>query len=204
MNRKEELLSAINQLLPQQFVKSSKKIVTSCEENSKEMVHQFLKAFIRAKEQTIIFQDNNEKGKLSYILYSNLYSSIFLKRYLIRIDLMDSGFYSDTALATSYWDANDIYYLFEEDVKAISEKIGRYFLRVREYEIDYIRYACMPYYHGMCKEFVQSMLTEALCEEGFLPCKDRRENQVRILFGEYMGQADVLFIVGEEGEHEIF
>lgn len=195
MDRNNALQRAINQILPEQFIKSSQKIVTSCEENSKDMVHQFLKAFIRAKEQAIISQNNNQKGKLSYILFSNLYSSIFLKRYLIRIDLMDDGFYSDTALATSYWDAEGIYYLFEEDVKVISEKIGRYFPRIREYEVDYIRYAYMPYYHGMCKGFIQSMLTEALSEDEFLPCKDRLENQVRILFGEYMGQADTLFIL---------
>jgi hypothetical protein len=198
MSRKEELLSAINQLLPQQFVKSSQKIVTSCEENSKEMVHQFLKAFISAKEQAIAFQNNNEKGKLSYILFSNLYSSIFLKRYLIRIDLMDSGFYNDTAQSTSYWNVDNIYYLFEEDIKAICEKIEKCFPRIREYEVDYIRYAYMPYYHGITKTFIQSVFTEVLMEEGFLPCKGRLENQVRILFGEYMGQADVLFIHGEE------
>lgn len=198
MNRKEELLSAINQLLPQQFIKSNKKIVTYCEENSREMVHQFLKAFISAKEQAIAFQNKNEKGKLSYILFSNLYSSIFLKRYLIRIDLMDGGFYSDTAQSTSYWNADNIYHLFEEDIKAIREKIEKCFPRIREYEVDYIRYSYMPYYHGVTKTFIQSVLNEALMEEGFLPCKGRLENQVRILFGEYMGQADVLFILREE------
>lgn len=198
MNRKDELQKTINQLLPQQFLKSRSRIVTSCEENSRNMVHQFLKAFIRAKEQAIISQDNNKKGRLAYILFSNLYSSMFLKRYLIRIDLMDGGFYSDTSPSTSYWDAADIYYLFEEDVKAVSENIEKYFPRIREYEVDYIRYAYMPYYHRICKAFVQSILTEALSEEGFLPCKDRLDSQVRILFGEYMGQADTLFILGEE------
>lgn len=198
MNRKEELLSAIKQLLPQQFINSSKKIVTYCEENSREMVYQFLKAFISAKEQAIAFQNNNEKGKLSYILFSNLYSSIFLKRYLIRIDFMDGGFYNDTAQSTSYWNADNIYYLFEEDIKAICEKIEKWFPRIREYEVDYIRYAYMPYYHGITKTFIQSMLTEAFMEEGFLPYKDKVENQVRILFGEYMGETDVLFVLGEE------
>jgi hypothetical protein len=198
MNRKEEFLSAINQLLPQQFVKSSQKIVTSCEENSREMVHQFLKSFISAKELAITYQNNDEKGKLSYILFSHLYSSIFLKRYLIRIDLMDGSFYNDTAQSTSYWDADTIYCLFEEDIKAITEKIGNGFPRIREYEVDYIRYAYMPYYHRITKTFIQSMLTEAFMEDGFLPCKDCMDNQVRILFGEYMGQADVVLILGEE------
>ncbi|GLB24293.1 hypothetical protein LXJ15735_05340 [Lacrimispora xylanolytica] len=198
MDRKENLLNAINKLIPEQFIKSSKLIASYCEENSREMVHEFLKAFMNSKEQAMICQDNGGKGKLSYILFSNLYSSIFLKNYLIRIDMMDSSFYSDTAFSTSYWDAQNIYYLFEEDVKAISKQIETYFPRIREYEVDYIRYAYLPYYHRIAKAFIQSMLTEAIKEERFLPCNDRLDNQVHILFGEYMGQADILYILGKE------
>lgn len=198
MDRKENLLNIINKLIPEQFIKSSKLIAASCEENSREMVHEFLKAFMSAKEQAMICQDNDQKGKLSYILFSNLYSSIFLKNYLIRIDMMDSSFYSDTASSISYWDARNIYYLFEEDVKAISKQIETYLPRIREYEVDYIRYAYIPYYHRITKAFIHSMLNEAISVEGFLPCKDRLDNQVHILFGEYMGQADILYILGKE------
>ena len=182
MDRKENLLNIINKLIPEQFIKSSKLIAASCEENSREMVHEFLKAFMSAKEQAMICQDNDEKGKLSYILFSNLYSS----------------FYSDTTSSTSYWDARNIYYLFEEDVKAISKQIETYLPRIREYEVDYIRYAYIPYYHRITKAFIHSMLNEAISVEGFLPCKDRLDNQVHILFGEYMGQADILYILGKE------
>lgn len=117
---------------------------------------------------------------------------------------MDRGFYSDTAQSASYWDAESIYHLFEEDVEAIRKEIGKHIPRIREYEADYIRYAYAPYYHGIAKAFVQSMLEETMPEEGFLPELARMEERVQILFGEYMGQADVLFTLGEEEADEVF
>lgn len=203
-DRKNEFMKALGYILPEQFSKSSECIVLSCEEHSREMVHAFLEAFKGAVGQAVILQDRKKKGKLGYILFSHLYSSMFLKRYLIRIDLMDRGFYSDTAQSASYWDAGSIYYLFEKDVEVIREELGRYIPRIREYEADYIRYAYAPYYHRLTKTFIQAMLEEALPEEGFLPERARMEERVQILFGEYMGQADVLFTMGKEKVNEVF
>jgi hypothetical protein len=203
-NRKNEILKVMGQLLPEQFAKSSEHILLFCEEHSGETVYAFLQAFREAVGQATIFQNRKEKGKVGYILFSHLYSSVFLKRYLIRIDLMDHGFYSDTVQSASYWDAGSIYHLFEKDVEAIKEELGRYIPRIREYEADYIRYAYAPYYHRLTKAFIQAMFEEVLSEEGFLPEQARLEEHVQILFGEYMGQADVLFNLGEEEADEVF
>lgn len=204
-NRKDEFMKAMNQIIPEQFSKSSRRIVLSCEENSRETVHAFLEAFREAEEKAVILQDRKEKGKVGYILFSHLYSSMFLKRHLIRIDLMDRGFYSDAAQSVSYWDAGSIYHLFEEDVEAIRKELERHIPRIREYETDYIRYAYVPYYHGLTKSFIKAILEEALPEKGFLPEQARLESLIRILFGEYMGEADVLFALGkEEAADEIF
>ncbi len=198
MDRKEEFMTAMEYILPEQFSKSSRSITLHCEKHSKEIVHTFLEAFKAAVEQTTILQDQKKKGKVRYILFSHLYSSIFLQRYLIRIDLMDHAFYSDSSQAVSYWDARDIYQLFEEDVEAIRKELGKNFPRIYEYEADFIRYAYAPYYHGVTKAFLLAMLEEALPERNFLPQQDRLESFVSILFGEYMGEADVLFQLGEE------
>ena len=198
MDRKEEFMTAMEYILPEQFSKSSRSITLHCEKHSKEIVHTFLDAFKTAVEQTTILQDQKKKGKVRYILFSHLYSSIFLQRYLIRIDLMDHAFYSDSSQAVSYWDARDIYQLFEEDVEAIREEMGKIFPRIHEYEADFIRYAYAPYYHGVTKAFLLAMLEETLPERNFLPQQDRLESFVSILFGEYMGEADILFQLGEE------
>lgn len=198
-SRKNEFMKAMDQVMSEQFSKSSGRIALFCEESSRETVHEFLEAFRQAAEQAIILQDREEKGKVGYILFSHLYSSMFLKRYLIRIDLMDRRFYSDTTQSSSYWDAGSIYHLFEEDVEAIRRELERRIPKIREYETDYIRYAYATYYHRLAKAFIYAMLEEALPQEGFLPKSDRLEERVQILFGEYMGEADVLFTLGEGG-----
>lgn len=198
MDRKEEFMTAMEPILQEQFSKSSRCITSHCEKHSKKIVHTFLKAFKAVVEQTTILQDEKKKGKVKYILFSHLYSSMFLQHYLIRIDLMDPAFYNDSSHAVSYWDARYIYEFFEEDVEAIRKELGKIFPRIREYEADYIRYAYAPYYHRLTKAFLQAMFQEAVSESNFLPQRERLERCVMILFGEYMGEADVLFHLGEE------
>lgn len=203
-NRKSESMKAMAEIMPKQFLKSSEQIVLFCEENAREIVHRFLKEFSVALEQAASLQDKGEKGKVSYILFSPLYSSIFLKKYLIRMDIMDNRFYSDTAQSATYWDAGNIYYLFEKDVETIAGILGNHIPRICEYEIDYIRYAYAPYYHRLVKTFIQEILGEVLKEENLFSQRIGLENEVKILFGEYMGEADVLFTLKEEGVDEIF
>lgn len=198
MDRKEAFMAAMEPILPEQFSKSSRCITSHCEKHSKEIVHTFLEAFNAVIERTTILQDEKKKGKVKYILFSHLYSSMYLQQYLIRIDAMDPAFYNDSTHAVSYWDARYIYEFFEEDVEAIRKELGKNLPRIREYEADYIRYAYAPYYHRLTKAFLQAMFQEALSESNFLPHRERLERCVMILFGEYMGEADVLFHLGEE------
>ena len=89
-------------------------------------------------------------------------------------------------------------------METIRKEIGKHIPRIREYEADYIRYAYAPYYHGIARDFIQSMLEEVIPEANFLPKRVDMEERVQILFGEYMGQADVLFTLGEEAGDEVF
>jgi len=59
-----------------------------------------------------------------------------------------------------YWDAGDIYRLFERDIKEIQRGMAFKIPRIRSYEADEIRYAYAPYYHGMAKEFIRDMIAE--------------------------------------------
>lgn len=95
MDRKEAFMAAMEPILPEQFSKSSRCITSHCEKHSKEIVHTFLKAFNAVIERTTILQDEKKKGKVKYILFSHLYSSMYLQQYLIRIDAMDPAFYND-------------------------------------------------------------------------------------------------------------
>lgn len=206
-DRKETILRYAEPLFSKQFLKSSEQTAQFCEEHSKETVRPFLVAFWAVIDQVAERQDNKELDKVQYIQFSHLYSSIFLKRHLIRIDVMDLGFYNDTSPAVSYWDAQSLYRLFEPDIEEIKKVVEASVLRIREYEVDFIRYAYAPYYHRLAKAFIQMMLEGMMserkgigAERSFLPEAIRQENKVRILLGEYMGETDLLFTLNIERE----
>lgn len=190
-------MSFVTQSIPKQFLKSSRETELYCEEHSGEMVHTFLGALEEAVEQTRMLQKNRGKGKIQSVLFSHLYSSMFLRQYKIRIDMMDSQFYNDSVSSVSYWDACGIYRLFEEDIGAIREQLCQCVPRIREYEVDYIRYAYMPYYHSMAKAFVQAMVEEVFAEGFYVGGGMECEKEVRFLFGEYMGQAEIFYSLKE-------
>lgn len=197
MERNEKKAEILESILPEQFEKSSVETALYCEKNSSEIVAEFLNALKEAAEP-VVRKEKKEAYRIHYLLFSCLHSSIFLKKYLIRIDLMRESFYGDPPMATAYWDAGAIYRLFEEDIEQINQKVAKRLPRIREYEIDDMRYAYEPYYHRMAKKFICEML------EGIFEKKETEEKNLKILFGEYMGEADLLFVAERERAYEIF
>lgn len=62
-----------------------------------------------------------------------------------------------------------------------------------------------PYDSRITKVFIREMLEEILTNNGQMLNKNcAGEKEVKILFGEYMGEADLLFSVGRENIYEIF
>lgn len=111
--------------------------------------------------------------------------------------------YLEEPLAEVYWDAGDIYRLFERDIEDIQKGMAFKIPRIRGYEVDEIRYVYAPYYHSMAKAFIREMLSGIIgsCDE---PPEEEEKEQILILFGEYMGEADILYRVERKKMNEIF
>lgn len=202
--REEKIMEASGELLAEQFKKSSGETVLICEQKSSQLVESFLDALGKVFEKEMAGKGEERGGEAQYLLFSCLHSSIFLKRYLIQIELLGKEMYGSEPLATVCWDAGDIYGLFEKDVEELKEMVRKKAPRIKEYETDYIRYAYAPYYHRMAKAFIREML-EAVLESREVFLEERQgKKQIRILFGEYMGEADVLFSVERDKFYEIF
>lgn len=201
--RREEILETAGSMFSEQFEKSSMETAQRCEKQCSTIAENFLKALGQIMDQAVCKEDESGEDEVQYLLFSCLHSSIFLKKYFIRIDLMGPGLYMNAPLAVSYWDAGDIYGLFEKDIEEIRRKTGKRIPRLREYETDYIRYAYAPYYQRMAKAFIREMI-DGLLEGSQVPERQtEEEKQVKILFGEYMGEADILFSIGREKFYEI-
>ncbi len=201
---KKEILNATRKMFSGQFKTSSMETVLHCEKPCGRIAEEFLKILGKTMDQAMCKGDESRDDKVQYLLFSCLHSSIFLKKYFIRIDMMGPGLYRDAPLAVSYWDAGDIYSFFEKDIEEIRRKAGKRIPRLREYEIDYIRYAYAPYYHQMAKAFIREIMKGMLESGQVSDRKTEEEEQVKILFGEYMGEADILFSIGREKFYEVF
>ncbi len=196
-NRAEKIMEAARPVFLEQFHKSSQETVLFCEQHSREVAGSFLDAFYGAVNHASLLQAGQKKNKIKYLQFSHLYSSVFSEQYLVRIDVMDERFYSDPSETESYWNADCIYRLFGEDIRQIRKRLEWQVPRMKEYEADYLRYAYAPLYHSLLKAFLKSML-EALTENpGSWKKEESWEDNARILFGEYMGQADVLFTLSK-------
>ena len=124
--------------------------------------------------------------------------------------------YGEEPLASGCWDAGELYRLFERDVEEVKGQVRKRVPRIKEYETDYIRYAYAPFYHRMVKAFIKEMLGAALERtENTADIENpediqtlrgdiRWKGQVKILFEEYMGEADLLFQEERERLYEIF
>lgn len=202
--REEKIMKAAGELLAEQLEKSSTETVLICEQKSSQLAGSFLDALGKVFEKEIAGKGEERGGEVQYLLFSCLHSSIFLKRYLIQIELLGKEMYGSEPLAAACWDAGDVYGLFERDVEELKEKVRKKVPRIREYETDYIRYVYAPYYHRMAKAFIREML-EAVLEGRQVSSGDQQgEKKMRILFGEYMGEVDILFTVERENFYEIF
>ena len=202
-DRKEKIIEVAESLIPEIWQKSSIETGLFCEERSRELAEGFLSVIEQGIEQIVRDVGKGGLKQIRYVLFSCLHSSIFLKKYLIRLELSGPELYLKESMAKVYWDAGDIYRLFERDIEEIQRGMAFRIPRIRSYEVDEIRYAYAPYYHGMAKEFIREMTAGIVGNYGGSTSRKEQE-QVMILFGEYMGEADVLYRVERERMNEIF
>lgn len=202
-DRKEKILEVVDSLIPEIWQKSSIETGLFCEEKSVELVEGFLSVIEQGIRQIIRVVGKEGMEQIRYFLFSYLHSSIFLRKYLIRLELAGDELYLKEPLAEVYWDAGDIYRLLERDIEEIQKGMEFKVPRIRSYEVDEIRYAYAPYYHGMAKEFIREMMAGIVGDCDYRTDEEEKD-QVVILFGEYMGEAEVLYRVERKKIDEIF
>lgn len=193
MRREDKINRELESVLPDVFLQTCKKIEANQEEYSHEMNLEVIESIRAVIDQVCHLQKDRKKGKIKYILFSHLHSGLLLQQKQIRIDMMDERFYLDSAETAVYLDFSGVYQYFEEDIQRIKREVIKSVPRMREYEVDIIRYVYAGYYHRIAKQYLTNLL------EGInllTLCSDiKMESAVYVLFGEYMGEADELFVL---------
>ena len=201
--REDKIIETAESLIPDIWRRSSRETERFCGERNRELAESFLAAIEQGLRQIIHNVGPEGLGQIKYLLFSCLHSSIFLKKYVVQIAFMNQELYLKEPLAEVYWDSGDIYRLFERDIGNIQRGMAFKIPRIRSYETDEIRYLYAPYYHGMVKTSIEEM-TAGIVGNPEKPSDREEQGQVMILFGEYMGEADILCRVERDKMNEIF
>lgn len=202
-DRKEKIIEVAEGLIPDIWQRSSMETGQFCEKRSRELAEGFLLVIEQGIRQIIRDGGKESLEQIRYLLFSCLHSSIFSKKYLVRMELAGEELYLKEPLTVVYWDAGDIYRLLERDIEEIQKGMEFKVPRIRSYEVDEIRYAYAPYYHGMVKEIIREMIAGIVgdCDN---QTDEEGQDQIAILFGEYMGEAEILYRLERKKMDEIF
>jgi len=104
-DRREKILEVTESLIPEIWQQSSVETGLFCEERSKELAEGVLSAIEQGIRQIVRNVGKEGLEQIRYLLFSCLNSSIFLRKYLIRIEISGPELYLETPMAEMYCDA---------------------------------------------------------------------------------------------------
>lgn len=147
---------------------------------------------------TVDGQEQKRKGKAAYLVCSFLQRSVYLNKLLLRLEIMDEGFYLDDVETAGYYRLWMLEERFLEDLEFLHQKLKKEWIRVQNHELDEVDREYAEYYNAIVGMIVQSMgslLMEA-AEESEVQLSDT----FQIVYGQYMGDAEVVYAKENSGD----
>lgn len=146
-------------------------------------------------------QQQNKKGKAAYLVCSFLQRSVYLNKLLLRLEIMDEGFYLDEVETAGYYRLQMLEERFLEDLEFLHRKVCKKWVRVKNHELDEVDREYAEYYNAIIGMMIQSMggLLMEVVEESEIQLSDT----FQIIYGQYMGNATGVY-TKENNEDGIF
>lgn len=148
------------------------------------------------KEQTFRRKSDGQEG-IKYILFFRLLSSGYTGSGEIALGMSNSMLYLDDNLSSVYWRPDLIYKGIDEDMESVKNILQQKYLRIEEFELLYLKQKLLlDDWEVFCK--IIGKLTEGIAERVIsspLPLEDELE----ILYGDYMDRLDVAAKIETEG-----
>ncbi len=149
---------------------------------------QWEEGLIRSFEK--LFQARREK-EVTYLQICFLRTSLLTEQFFYRAYLYDHLYYLDQESVWVDVDTKFLYQFFQEDIQKSKLKLQRTYKHLYPNDIMRIKELYNFYYIGLMKICVESILPDILQTKMYEELK-KTEN-FRILFGEYMGKAKVIY-----------
>jgi len=192
MKRADKVFSLMEKFAQERFEQSQVLIEKYFDKNAEEIAAVIVSAFSEAFSQAAQLQQTSDKGFARYLVISHLYSSIQSGGYCLKLDVFDQSFYADIHEVDVYLSLNWLHKYFEEDILYFKEKLlAANVYRIREYEIEQVRYRYIYYYHGIVKKIITDNITElmSLIEV----CGMAVDSEFEVMFGGYLDKAVVIY-----------
>ena len=158
-----------------------------------ELENAIRKVLYRAGEQQKL-----GKGDIQYLAFSFMRYGVCGDEPEIFIEALDDAFYLDERETACCYFPVFLKDRFREDCGILYRKAGESFVRLQDYELEEIRKWYADYYSSILFRMLQGLaeLTVGAVRGSGIPTTDR----FTVIYGEYMGQAAVLYREGEDNE----
>lgn len=174
------------------------RIQESCTEIEKKLKEQGVSMWkeLRGAVQEVLArtagrQEQNRKGKAAYLVCSFLQRSVFCNKLLLRLEIMDEGFYLDERETAGCCRLQMLEERYRKDLEFLQQKVCKEWIRVQNHELDEVDKEYTEYYNAVVSMIVQSVsgLFMGVVEESEV----RLADTFQIIYGQYMGNATVVY-----------
>lgn len=191
VERKEQISQYLLSYMEECFQKSCALIQTELECHANDIWTGLKSCINESLNHAGTMQEQQIKGKLQYLVFSFLQCGIYFDRLELRIDLLDDSFYLDEQESAAYYYPDFLQEKYVEDLNFLQKKAGEKFVRLQNYERVDIKKEYSGFYQSILFRMIES-LTEVILEL-LAECKVLIKEDFKILFGEYMDNAKVLY-----------
>lgn len=194
-NNVEKLNAEFLQVCRDALLQDQAYITDYCRDNFQFVVNGLRNALLEGICALHDLQEHKRKGRLAYLQFSFLMSGIFSNEHLLKIDFYDDRFYEDPYEIDCYWDYSCLFpEQSQRQGKMISE-VRRKVVKVMDYEL----HERFPTYRLGQMQLLLDLLKRIQAEEKIVSLlSTEAEPEIKVIYGVYMGAAQMLFTVKKE------
>jgi len=160
MTRVDEIINEYRDLSAETFQKSKKMIFKEYQEN-REQILESLKDVLRYLfMKAYAMQECGQKEDVSIISFFYLNSSLLTGSHKYLISLYDKTFYLDKNEISNTYCPEFVVPYFLSDIQLLEDNIRKQYIRIKNYEMERIKFYHIQHYYELMKNILSSVLDE--------------------------------------------
>lgn len=199
-DRRPEILHFLQPYMEERFKESCSRIQEEIEKNGQTIWDELEKTINQLLFHVDAMQKDHKKNEIKYFVCSLLRYSLYFERPEFYIHAMDEGFYLDEQEAGIYYCPQFLQKSYLEDINYLHKKAAEKFIQLQNYELFDVNETYIKFYYSIIYKMMESvseLIMETVVKSGIFIADD-----LKIIYGEYMDNATVLY-TKESGGNEI-